>query len=151
VIDFLQNEMGVKTIRFPESSGIGLKPVSERAPSASCAPPANMPSKQGSKSVTLVHKGNIMKYTEGAFAELGLRSGAQEFGDVADGGPWCRLPNGKIIKDVIADIVPAADPHPPEGVRCDRHHEPQRRLHQRCAGRPGGRHRHRTGRQHQLR
>jgi isocitrate dehydrogenase len=109
MISFLTNEMNVKKIRFPESSSIGIKPVSregsERLIRASVlyAIQHNLPS------VTLVHKGNIMKFTEGAFRDWGYQLVKKEFGasEVA-GGPWCSFPNpntGKMImvKDVIAD------------------------------------------------
>lgn len=104
LIDFLQNEMGVKKIRFPESSGIGIKPVSEEGTSRLVRAAIQYAIDNNRKSVTLVHKGNIMKYTEGAFMNWGYKVAAEEFGATPlDGGPWHKLPNGIIVKDVIAD------------------------------------------------
>ena len=104
LIDFLQNEMGVRKIRFPESSGIGIKPVSEEGTSRLVRSAINYAIENNRKSVTLVHKGNIMKFTEGAFMQWGYKVAAEEFGATPlDGGPWHKLPNGIIIKDVIAD------------------------------------------------
>ncbi|WP_018662534.1 NADP-dependent isocitrate dehydrogenase [Heyndrickxia acidiproducens] len=81
VIDFLQNELGVKKIRFPETSGIGIKPVSEEGTKRLVRAAINYCLKEGRKSVTLVHKGNIMKYTEGAFKNWGYELAEKEFGD----------------------------------------------------------------------
>lgn len=81
VIDFLQNEMGVKNIRFPETSGIGIKPVSEEGTKRLVRSAIEYALKEGRKSVTLVHKGNIMKFTEGAFKNWGYEVAEQEFGD----------------------------------------------------------------------
>ena len=80
VIDFLQNEMGVKKIRFPETSGIGIKPVSEEGTTRLVRAAINYAIKEGRKSVTLVHKGNIMKFTEGAFKNWGY--------ELAEEGIW---------------------------------------------------------------
>jgi isocitrate dehydrogenase len=104
VIDFLTKEMGITKIRFPESSGIGIKPVSEEGTSRLVRSAIKYALANNHKSVTLVHKGNIMKFTEGAFMNWGYKVAAEEFGAVPlDGGPWHKLPNGLIIKDVIAD------------------------------------------------
>ncbi len=104
LIEFLQSEMGVNKIRFPASSGIGIKPVSEEGTARLVRAAIEYALANDRKSVTLVHKGNIMKYTEGAFMNWGYKVAAQEFGATPlDGGPWHRLPNGIIIKDVIAD------------------------------------------------
>lgn len=104
LINFLQNEMGVKKIRFPESSGIGVKPVSEEGTSRLVRAAIQYAIDNNRKSVTLVHKGNIMKFTEGAFMNWGYKVAAEEFGATPlDGGPWHKLPNGIIVKDVIAD------------------------------------------------
>ena len=109
VIDFLQNEMGVKKIRFPASSAIGIKPVSEEGTKRLVRKAIQYAIDQDCPSVTLVHKGNIMKFTEGAFKNWGYELAREEFGATElDGGPWCRLENptsGReiIIKDVIAD------------------------------------------------
>jgi isocitrate dehydrogenase len=81
VVDFLQNEMGVKNIRFPETSGIGIKPVSEEGTKRLVRSAIEYALKEGRKSVTLVHKGNIMKFTEGAFKNWGYEVAEQEFGD----------------------------------------------------------------------
>jgi isocitrate dehydrogenase len=81
VIEFLQNEMGVNKIRFPETSGIGIKPVSEEGTSRLVRAAINYAIKEGRKSVTLVHKGNIMKFTEGAFKNWGYELAEKEFGD----------------------------------------------------------------------
>jgi len=81
LIGFLQNEMGVKKIRFPETSGIGIKPVSEEGTKRLVRAAINYAIKEGRKSVTLVHKGNIMKFTEGAFKNWGYELAEQEFGD----------------------------------------------------------------------
>ena len=104
VIRFLQDEMGVKAIRFPDSSAIGIKPVSVEGTKRLIRAAFDHAISHNRKSVTLVHKGNIMKYTEGGFRDWGYELAKQEYGAVEiDGGPWCRLPNGIVIKDVIAD------------------------------------------------
>ena len=104
VIEFLRKEMGVKKIRFPETSGIGIKPVSRDGTARLVRAAIEYAIAKGGKSVTLVHKGNIMKFTEGAFRDWGYQVAKDEFGAVElDGGPWCKLPNGIVIKDVIAD------------------------------------------------
>ena len=91
-------------IRFPESCGIGIKPVSEEGTARLVRSAINYAIAQNRKSVTLVHKGNIMKFTEGAFRDWGYKVAREEFGaELIDGGPWCKLPNGIVIKDVIAD------------------------------------------------
>ncbi len=104
MIDFLQKEMGVKKIRFPETSSIGIKPVSEDGSKRLVRDAINYAIKNNRKSVTLVHKGNIMKFTEGGFMKWGYEVAKEEFGaQLIDNGPWMKLPNGIIIKDVIAD------------------------------------------------
>ena len=109
VIDFLQNEMNVTKIRFPESSGIGIKPVSKEGTSRLVTAAIKYAIDQDRSSVTIVHKGNIMKFTEGAFRDWGYQVAKEDFGAVLiDGGPWMKLINpnsGKeiIIKDAIAD------------------------------------------------
>ncbi|ATX81847.1 isocitrate dehydrogenase (NADP) [Mariprofundus ferrinatatus] len=106
VITFLQDEMGVTKIRFPESSGIGVKPVSQEGTARLVRAAIQYAIDNMRDSVTLVHKGNIMKFTEGGFRNWGYEVAKNEFGAVEiDGGPWCQLPNGIIIKDVIADIA----------------------------------------------
>ena len=104
LIAFLQHDMGVKKIRFPETSGIGIKPMSSEGTKRLVRSAIDYAIQYGYPSVTLVHKGNIMKYTEGAFRDWGYELARAEYGAVEiDGGPWCRLPNGIVIKDVIAD------------------------------------------------
>jgi len=104
LIRFLEDELGVRSIRFPESSGMGIKPVSEEGSKRLIRAAIDYAVAQKRKSVTLVHKGNIMKYTEGAFRDWGYDLARQAYGAVElDGGPWLRLPNGVVIKDVIAD------------------------------------------------
>jgi len=106
VIRFLQQEMGVTKIRFPETSGIGIKPVSSEGSERLIRAAIQYAIDNGRKSVTIVHKGNIMKFTEGAFRNWGYALAKREFGAVEiDGGPWCKLPNGIVIKDAIADIA----------------------------------------------
>ena len=103
---FLKSEFPARfaKIRFPQSSGIGIKPVSEEGTSRLVRAAIEYAIKQGRKSVTLVHKGNIMKFTEGAFRDWGYKVAREEFGAVEiDGGPGCKLPCGIIVKDVIAD------------------------------------------------
>ncbi|MEE9493975.1 MAG: NADP-dependent isocitrate dehydrogenase [Gammaproteobacteria bacterium] len=109
VIRFLQQEMGVTKIRFPDSSGIGVKPVSEDGTKRLIRRALQYTIDQDRDSLTIVHKGNIMKFTEGAFKNWAYEVATEEFfATVIDGGPWCTLKNpvtGKpiIIKDVIAD------------------------------------------------
>lgn len=104
LIKFLQDELGASSIRFPETSGIGIKPISSEGTKRLVRSAINYAIEQNLPSVTLVHKGNIMKFTEGAFRDWGYELAKEEFGAVEiDGGPWCKLPNGLIIKDVIAD------------------------------------------------
>ncbi|MEQ6375684.1 NADP-dependent isocitrate dehydrogenase [Bacillaceae bacterium S4-13-58] len=123
VIEFLQNEMGVQKIRFPETSGIGIKPVSEEGTKRLVRAAIDYALREGRKSVTLVHKGNIMKFTEGAFKNWGYELAEQEFGaqtftwaeydriaeekgkDAANEAQAKAEAEGKIIvKDAIADI-----------------------------------------------
>ena len=109
VIDFLVNEMGVKKIRFPLTSGIGIKPVSRDGTYRLVRKAIQYAIDNDRSSVTLVHKGNIQKFTEGAFRDWGYEIAQKEFGaKPIDGGPWCSFKNptsGKeiIIKDVICD------------------------------------------------
>jgi isocitrate dehydrogenase len=93
-----------KKVRFPDSSGFGIKPVSREGTERLVRAAIEYAAANGRKSVTLVHKGNIMKFTEGAFRDWGYDLAKREFGATEiDGGPWCTLPNGVVIKDVIAD------------------------------------------------
>jgi isocitrate dehydrogenase len=104
VIDFLQREMGVQTIRFPGSSAVGIKPISEEGSKRLIRSAIEYALAQKYESVTLVHKGNIMKFTEGGFRDWGYALAREEYGATdLDGGPWCRLPGGLVMKDVIAD------------------------------------------------
>ena len=109
VIDFLQQEMGVDKIRFPGTSGIGIKPVSEEGTKRLVRKAIQYAVDNDRESVTLVHKGNIMKFTEGAFKNWGYELAQEEFGArPIDGGPWCSFSNPKtgreiVVKDAIAD------------------------------------------------
>ncbi|HET9040682.1 MAG TPA: NADP-dependent isocitrate dehydrogenase [Gemmatimonadales bacterium] len=104
VVDFLRTQMGAQTIRFPDTSAIGIKPISEEGSKRLIRSALDYAVARKSPSVTLVHKGNIMKYTEGGFRDWGYELARQEYGAVEiDGGPWCRLPSGVVVKDVIAD------------------------------------------------
>jgi len=104
VIKFLQDEMGVTKIRFPETSGIGIKPVSVEGTERLVRAAIKYAITNNRKSVTIVHKGNIMKFTEGNFRDAAYALAKREFGGVEiDGGPWLKLPNGIVIKDAIAD------------------------------------------------
>lgn len=107
VIDFLIKDMEVVNIRFPDTSGIGIKPVSREGTERFVRKAIQYAIDNKRESVTLVHKGNIMKFTEGAFKKWGYALAAREFGaELLDGGPWMKLPiknGGIIIKDVIAD------------------------------------------------
>ena len=111
VINFLQDEMGVTKIRFPDTSGIGIKPISSEGTSRIVRAAINYAIDQDKPSVTIVHKGNIMKFTEGGFRDWGYQLAKDEFGATElDGGPWCTMTNPKtgnqiIIKDVIADAM----------------------------------------------
>ncbi len=111
VIDFLQNEMGVDKIRFPATSGIGIKPVSKEGTARIVRAAIQYAIDNDKPSVTLVHKGNIMKFTEGGFRDWGYNLAKEEFGATElDGGPWCTLTNPVtgnpiVIKDVIADAM----------------------------------------------
>jgi isocitrate dehydrogenase len=126
LIEFLQKELGVKKIRFPATSGIGIKPVSREGSERLIRAAIEYAIKNKRKSVTLVHKGNIMKFTEGAFRDWGYALAKREFGAVEiDGGPWCKIagsairdpacnamrsivgrsPSALLVKDAIADIT----------------------------------------------
>ncbi len=109
LIAFLQNEFGVQKIRFPDTSGIGIKPVSREGTERLVRKAIQYAIDNDKPNVTIVHKGNIMKFTEGAFRDWAYGLALKEFGaELIDGGPWCRFKNPKtgksiIIKDVIAD------------------------------------------------
>ncbi|MPW16269.1 NADP-dependent isocitrate dehydrogenase [Paraburkholderia sp. CNPSo 3157] len=109
VIKFLREEMGVKKIRFPDTSGIGVKPVSREGTERLVRKAIQYAIDNDRRTVTLVHKGNIMKYTEGAFRDYGYALAQKEFGaELIEGGPWMKVKNPKtgndiVVKDVIAD------------------------------------------------
>ena len=109
VIDFLRSEMGVTKIRFTENCGIGIKPMSAAGTQRLVRAAIEYAIDNDRDSVTLVHKGNIMKFTEGAFKDWGYQLAREEFGaELIDGGPWCQFKNPKsgktiVVKDVIAD------------------------------------------------
>lgn len=102
--NFLTDELGTKNIRFPETSSLGIKPISIEGTKRLVRSAINYAIEEGRKNVTLVHKGNIMKFTEGSFKNWGYEVAREEFGaEVIGDGPWCKLPNGIVVKDVIAD------------------------------------------------
>ncbi len=109
VVKFLTEEMGVRKIRFPETSGIGIKPISVEGTTRLVRAAIKYAIANDRKSVTLVHKGNIMKFTEGLFRDTGYEVARKEFGaEPIDGGPWCKFKNpatGReiVVKDAIAD------------------------------------------------
>jgi len=109
IVDFLVKEMGVKKIRFPETSSIGIKPVSREGTQRLVRKAFQYAIDNDKPSVTLVHKGNFMKFTEGGFRDWGYELAMKEFGaQLVDGGPWCKFKNPKtgkdiLVKDVIAD------------------------------------------------
>ena len=109
VITFLRDEMGVKKIRFPESSSIGIKPVSIEGSKRLVKAAMDYAIANDRTSVTLVHKGNIMKFTEGGFRDWGYELAREAYGaQLIDGGPWCSFKNPKtgreiVVKDCIAD------------------------------------------------
>ena len=111
VISFLQNEMGVDKIRFPNTSGIGIKPISSEGTERIVRAAIQYAINNDRDSVTLVHKGNIMKFTEGGFRDWGYQIAMDDFGaELLDGGPWCIMTNPNTgtkitIKDVIADAM----------------------------------------------
>jgi len=111
VINFLKNEMDVSKIRFDTNCGIGIKPISEEGTKRLVSKAIQFAIDQNKPSVTLVHKGNIMKFTEGAFCDWGYEVARDEFaGQPLDGGPWHVVKNPNtgediVIKDVIADAM----------------------------------------------
>tara|TARA_B100000767_G_scaffold272629_1_gene300759 strand:+ start:58 stop:1284 length:1227 start_codon:yes stop_codon:yes gene_type:complete len=111
VMDFLINEMGVDKIRFPNTSGLGIKPISQEGTARIVRAAMQYAVDNDKDSVTLVHKGNIMKFTEGGFRDWGYQLAKDEFGATElDGGPWCTFTNPKTgntitVKDVIADAM----------------------------------------------
>ena len=111
VIDFLQKEMGVDKIRFPDTAGLGIKPISKEGTARIVRAAIKYAIDNDNDSVTLVHKGNIMKFTEGGFRDWGYLLAKEEFGAIElDGGPWCTFDNPTTgttitVKDVIADAM----------------------------------------------
>ena len=111
VMDFLINEMGVDKIRFPNTSGLGIKPISQEGTARIVRAAMQYAIDNDRDSVTIVHKGNIMKFTEGGFRDWGYQLAKDEFGArELDGGPWCTFTNPKTgntitVKDVIADAM----------------------------------------------
>ncbi len=108
ILEFIQKEFpkSYGKIRFPETSGVGIKPVSKEGSQRLISAAIDYAILHKRKSVNLVHKGNIMKFTEGAFRDWGYQIAKEKYGAVEiDGGPWCKLPNGIVIKDSIADIT----------------------------------------------
>lgn len=102
--DFLVDEMGVDQMRFPDSTSLGIKPISEEGTKRLVRSAINYAIEEDRDNVTLVHKGNIMKFTEGSFKDWGYEVAREEFdAEVIGDGPWCKLPNGMVIKDAIAD------------------------------------------------
>jgi len=101
---FLTGELGTKNIRFPDTSSLGIKPISIEGTKRLVRAAIDYAIEEGRDSVTLVHKGNIMKFTEGSFKNWGYEVASEEYdAEVIGDGPWCKLPNGIVIKDVIAD------------------------------------------------
>ena len=102
LIDFLQQELGSTRIRFPDTSGVGIKPVSREGTERLVRKAIQYAIDHEKPSVTIVHKGNIMKYTEGSFRDWALALAVKEFGaELIDGGPWCRVKNPKTGKDIV--------------------------------------------------
>ena len=136
--------------------GVGIKPVSRSGSVRLIHSAISYAIQNKRKSVTLVHKGNIMKFTEGAFRDWGYEIAKNYFGaEEIDGGPWCKIPEGKpgagiVIKDAIADITLAAGADAAGRFRCHRDAESEWRLPERRARGASRRHRHRARRQHQL-
>ena len=139
VVKWLREEMGVKKIRFPETASIGIKPVSLEGTERLVRAALRYAVDNDRRSVTLVHKGNIQKFTEGAFRDWGYALAAREFGATPiDGGPWLRFANPRTGREIVVK-------------RRHRDAQPQRRLRLRRARRDRRRHRHRARREHQLR
>ena len=104
VVDFIRTDMDSDKIRFPATSSIGIKPVSQEGSQRLIRAAIQYALDQGRPSVTLVHKGNIMKFTEGGFRTWGYELAQEAFGGTEiDGGPWLQIPDGPVVKDAIAD------------------------------------------------
>ena len=144
-------------IRFPDSSGIGIKPVSKEGTARLVRGAINYAIDNDLPTVTLVHKGNIMKFTEGAFRDWGYAVAKEEFGATElDGGPWLTFENPNTgteitVKDVIADAMLQQIILRPAEYNCIAHLKPQRRLHLGRLSRASRRYWHRAGGKHQLR
>ncbi|KAI1692842.1 isocitrate/isopropylmalate dehydrogenase domain-containing protein [Ditylenchus destructor] len=155
LIKFLQEEMGVKKIRFPQTSGLGVKPVSRQGTERLVRKAIQYAIDNGKPSVTLVHKGNIMKFTEGGFRDWAYGLAAKEFGAETDR----RRPVDEVQEPEDGQgnhrqgqhrrCVPATDPAASRRIQRDRHAQPQWRLRVRRPGGPGRRHRHRPGCEHE--
>jgi isocitrate dehydrogenase len=132
LIKFLQDEMGVTKIRFPHTSGIGVKPVSREGTERLVRKAIQYAIDNDKPNVTIVHKGNIMKYTEGGFRDWAYDLAQKEFGaEPIDGGPWCKFSSPKtgkdiVIKDSIADAFFATNFIAAYGVQRHCHLEPER-------------------------
>ena len=148
MVDFLQNEMGVRKIRFPETSSIGVKPVSREGTERLVRRAIEYAITNGRDSVTLVHKGNIMKFTEGGFRDWGYALARERVRRHADRRRPLALARDRRPDDHDQGRdrrrLPAADPPPARRVRRDRDAEPERRLHLGRARRAGRRHRDRA-------
>ena len=150
LIKILQDEFGVKKIRFPNTSGIGIKPVSREGTERLVRKALQYAIDNDKPSVTLVHKGNIMKFTEGRLPRLGLRAGAERVRRRADRRrPVVQVQEpedrqGNRRQGLDRRRLPAADPAAPGRILGDRHAQPERRLRLRRAGGAGRRHRHRA-------
>ena len=165
MLEFLQERISRRSSRKSASAaeaagtpvGIGIKPVSQPGTERLVRAAIEYAIQHKRKSVTLVHKGNIMKFTEGAFRDWGYELAKREFGAVEiDGGPWCKIPDGKpgaglVIKDAIADITLQQVLTRPEDFDVIATLNLNGDYLSRRAGRAGRRHRHRPRRQHQLR
>ena len=154
LIKFLLEEMGVKNMRFPNTSGIGIKPISREGSERLIRAALDYAIKHKRKSVTFVHKGNIMKYTEGAFRDWGYELVKREYKGKAVGWDDCngKPPAGQmLVKDAIADITLQQVLTRADEFERHRHDELERRLSLRCARGAGRRTRNRSRRQHQLR
>ena len=153
MVEFLTGEMKVTKMRFTEGVGLGIKPISEEGTKRLVRKAIQYAIDHDLPSVTLVHKGNIMKFTEGAFRDWGYELAMDEFGgELLDGGPWVSVKNPNtdnliVIKDMIADAMLQQVLLRPCRVQRGGHHEPERGLPLGRAGGPGRRHRHRPGRQ----
>ena len=119
VIGFLQEEMGVRKIRFPQDCGIGIKPVSVEGTTRLVRAAIRYAIDNDRKSVTLVHKGNIMKFTEGLFRDTGYKVAQQEFGaQPIDGGPWCKFTNPNTGREIVVkDCLLYTSPSPRDRTR----------------------------------